>query len=147
MTQPLLARPAAPIPSLGPAPALRLRRVLVADDDGDSLAWLADVLLGLGATVVTASSGAELVCDLARHGPFDLVVTDIGMPWAEGTAVVRAARASAFRAPVVFISGLARPGRAAAVASLGNARLLIKPVGAGALRAAIQELLVACPPS
>jgi two-component system, cell cycle sensor histidine kinase and response regulator CckA len=147
MTQPMLAQSAPLEQSPGPTPALRFRRALVADDDGESVAWLADVLLGLGATVVTASSGAELVCELARHGPFDLVVTDIGMPWAEGTAVVRAARASAFRAPVIFISGLTRPGLAAAVASLGNARLLIKPVGAVALRAAIQELLTPSPSS
>lgn len=120
---------------------LSRRRVLIADDDADSVAWLCDVLYGTDAQLVTAGSGAELVSALAKHGPFDLLITDIGMPWAEGTAVVRAARASALRMPVLFISGLERPGIAAAVVGLGNARLLRKPVGVATLRAAIADLL------
>jgi CheY-like chemotaxis protein len=126
---------------------LAQRRVLIADDDSDSVAWLCDVLYGTGAELVTASNGAELVSALAKHGPFDLLITDIAMPWAEGTTVVRAARASALRMPVLFISGLDRPGITAMVASLDNARLLRKPVGTSALRAAIADLLDLPPPS
>jgi CheY-like chemotaxis protein len=91
--------------------------------------------------VHSATSGAELVVLLADHGPFDLIVTDIDMPWMEGLGVVRSARAAQIETPVLFVSGVDRPDLSAAVAALGKAQILRKPVALSALRRAVGELL------
>jgi two-component system OmpR family response regulator len=118
-------------------------RVAIADDDPDALDLLGEALRPLAVQVDRAASGAELVVLLAEHGPFDLVVTDIGMPWMEGLAVIRSARASEIETPVLFVSGIARPDLEASVARLGSARILRKPVAVSALRSAVSEMLVA----
>jgi CheY-like chemotaxis protein len=117
-------------------------RVAIADDDPDALDLLGEALRPLPVQVDKASSGAELVVLLAEHGPFDLVVTDIGMPWMEGVAVIRSARASEIETPVLFVSGIDRPDLEASVARLGNARILRKPIAILALRNAVSEMLV-----
>jgi FixJ family two-component response regulator len=63
------------------------------------------------------------------------------MPWAEGLAVIRSARASQVQVPVLFVSGLACPDLAVRVAGLGNARLLRKPLSAEVLRRTVAEML------
>ena len=59
-------------------------RVLVADDDAELLEVVADTLIRLGADVIRASTGAELIERLAEYGPFDLIITDVAMPWMTG---------------------------------------------------------------
>jgi CheY-like chemotaxis protein len=116
-------------------------RVVVADDDPDALELLGDVLRPLDIHLEMATSGSELVVLLADHGPFDLIVTDIDMPWMEGLGVIRSARTSAIDTPVLFVSGIARPDLEASIACLGNARLLRKPIAVAALRAAVSDML------
>jgi CheY-like chemotaxis protein len=117
-------------------------QVVIADDDPDTLEFLAEVLRGLAVGVHRAASGAELVVLLSDHGPFDLIVTDIDMPWMEGLAVVRSARAAEIETPVLFVSGIERADLAASVAGLGNARLLRKPFAVSAVRETVAEMLV-----
>lgn len=132
----------APRPGNPPANDNRgIPRVVIADDDPDALDLLDEALHPLGIQVQRAASGAELVLLLAGHGPFDLVVTDIDMPWTEGLGVIRSARAAEVETPVLFVSGLARPDLDASVAQLGNARIVRKPVDIAALRQAVRELL------
>ncbi len=121
-------------------------QVLVADDDPDALELLADVLRPLAVQVHRAASGAELVVLLADHGPFDLIVADIDMPWMEGLSVMRSARAAKIDTPVLFVSGVERPGLEVSVASLGHAWMLRKPVAVAALRSAVRDLLEAREP-
>jgi len=58
------------------------RRILLVEDHEDTLAAMA-FLLGLHFDVVTASSGKEARAR-AAEGPFDLVVSDIGLPDEKG---------------------------------------------------------------
>jgi CheY-like chemotaxis protein len=120
---------------------LIVAKVAIADDDPEALELLCRILRSPTIEICKAQSGAELVVLLAEQGPFDLIVTDIDMPWMEGLAVVRSARAAEIRAPVLFVSGVARPGLSAAVERLGNSRLLRKPIAVSALREAIGEML------
>jgi two-component system cell cycle response regulator CpdR len=126
-----------PVDSRGGVPL----RIALADDDPESLELLQAILRRPDTQILTATSGAELVLLLADRGPFHLLITDIDMPWAEGIDIVRAARASRVDIPVLFVSGLARPGLASIVANLGHAKLVEKPVGAEVLRRAVAELL------
>jgi CheY-like chemotaxis protein len=102
---------------------------------------LSDVLRGPSTAIYKATSGAELVALLAEHGPFDLIVTDIDMPWMDGIAAIKAARGSEIQSPVLVISGLSRPDLPAEIEHLGNAKFLRKPILVSALREAVDELL------
>jgi len=77
-------------------------RVLVADDDPLLLATVADALTHLGGNVTSAASGAELIEQMANEGPFDLVVTDISMPWMNGLQAMQAARTAGLGTSVIF---------------------------------------------
>jgi DNA-binding response OmpR family regulator len=119
----------------------RLVRIAIADDDPDCLQLMQAILTMPSFDVVTADSGAGLVILLTRGEPLDLIVTDIDMPWAEGFDVIHSARASRVDTPVLFVTGVARPNLAEAVAELGNSRLLRKPITVSGLREAVAEML------
>jgi CheY-like chemotaxis protein len=68
---------------------LRDVRVLVVDDDPDSLELLGVALGGAGAKVTAVQSAREA---LAAPGPFDVILSDIGMPEMDGYAFVRRVR-------------------------------------------------------
>ena len=121
---------------------LQVSRIAIADDDPDSLALLRLALGGPVTEIREATNGVELAQLLLENEPFDLVVTDVLMPWIEGLAVLRSARVAEDRTPVLLITGLWRPDLQAKVDSLGNAKLLRKPFGITELRAAVHDLLV-----
>jgi CheY-like chemotaxis protein len=123
------------------ADELMVARIAIADDDPETLDLVGDILSSPTTEIYKAASGAELVVLLAKHGPFDLIVTDVDMPWLDGIAAIRSARGSEVSAPVLVISGLARPDLPAEVERLGNATLLRKPVQVSALRKAVSALL------
>jgi two-component system cell cycle response regulator CtrA len=123
---------------LTPMPVLR---IAIADDDPDSLELLRLALESPMTEIYEASNGVELVQLLVENDPFDLVVTDVLMPWMEGLQVLRSARVAEVMTPVLVISGLTRSDLQGKVKSLGNARLLHKPFGIPELRAAVSDLM------
>jgi len=107
---------------------MRPRRVLVADDDLDMLGMVAAVLAKLGLDVITASSGGDLLEQVASGGPFDLVVTDVAMPWMSGLQVMHSARAAGQQCPIIVMTGLRNQKTADQVGALGaEVRRLDKP--------------------
>src|SRR5215467_8551528 len=117
-------------------------RVLVADDDHELLDAISDGLTGLGAHVTCSRSGAELIENLADKGPFDLVVTDIAMPWMTGVQAIHAARTAGLGTSVIVMTALRDEGIPARVKALGkNVALLHKPFGLAELEAAVTKLL------
>lgn len=102
-------------------------RVLVADDDPAMLGTISHALAVLGFGVVRAESGAELVDQLADHGPFDLIVTDVSMPWMDGLNAIRSMRTAGLATPVIVITALEDDGIPTKVRALGPALLLRKP--------------------
>jgi two-component system, cell cycle response regulator CpdR len=102
--------------------------ILVADDDPLLLDSIVDALTSLGARVARAATGAELIDQLAAMGPFDLVITDVGMPWMSGLTAMRAARTAGLGTAVIVMTALEDNRIPAQVHSLGlNAVLLRKP--------------------
>jgi len=77
---------------------------------------------------------------MADHGPFDLVVTDIAMPWMSGVRAMRAARTAGLGMPLVVMTALRDEGIAAEVKSVG-ATLLRKPFALGELESVAAKLL------
>jgi putative two-component system response regulator len=116
-------------------------RIAIADDDPDSLELLRLALGGPQIEILEALNGADLVDLLAESGPFDLVVTDVHMPWMEGLQVLLSARNAEIMTPVLVITGFSRADMQAKVDRLGNAKLLRKPFGILELREAVSDLM------
>ena len=117
-------------------------RVLVADDDPLLLATVGDALAHVGAKVTSAASGAELIEQMANEGPFDLVVTDVSMPWMNGLQAMQAVRTAGLGTSVIFMTGLADARIPSQVRALGESALLLrKPFDLSQLVAAASELL------
>jgi len=117
-------------------------RVLVADDDPELLDVVAEGLRHLGADVIRANNGAELIDRLAENGPFDLVVTDIAMPWMTGLRAIHAARTAGVGTPVIVMTALRDKELSARVEALGgNAVLLKKPFDLADLESSATKLL------
>jgi signal transduction histidine kinase len=69
-------------------------RVLVVDDEPDTLDTLRAILLRAGAEVLTAADAMEALTNLQSWKP-DVLVSDIGMPGDDGYALIRKIRALA----------------------------------------------------
>jgi CheY-like chemotaxis protein len=114
------------------------RNVLVADDDAATLSVVADALQPVG-SVTCADDGNELMQALA-DGAFDLVVTDIQMPWMTGMHVAHSIRTAGLQVPVIVMTAL--PIAASEVQKLGpRSCLLRKPFRLGELMAAAWRLV------
>ncbi len=86
-------------------------RALVVDDDPDARDLLGSVLAGVAAIPATAGSAAEALALFTEH-PFDVVISDIGMPERDGYQLMRAIRAlppeRGGRTPAIAITAFAR---------------------------------------
>jgi PAS domain S-box-containing protein len=72
--------------------ALKDVRVLVVDDERDARMLVRRFLEECEATVATAGSAEEAIARL-QQGPFDVLVSDIGMPGTDGYEMIRRIRA------------------------------------------------------
>jgi CheY-like chemotaxis protein len=116
-------------------------RILIADDDPESLELLGSALGSLDREIVLARDGGELLDRIADDGPFDLIVTDLNMPWMEGSQVLASARVAGLETPVVIVTGMSQPELQEKIGRLGDVRLFRKPVDIIELRLAVTELL------
>jgi CheY-like chemotaxis protein len=91
-------------------PALAGRRVLVADDQSKIRRIIGDVLRNRGCEVTVCENGGEAIREIERvtRGEipgFDLVVSDIMMPEANGYEVFSAVKAAMQGTPVILMTG------------------------------------------
>ena len=73
-------------------PLLNNVRVLLVDDDADTLVMLEKLVAQCGAEIVTASSAAEAL-SIIENSKVDVLVSDIGMPEEDGYALIQRVRA------------------------------------------------------
>jgi DNA-binding response OmpR family regulator len=113
----------------------------VADDDAEMVAAVAVVLERLGFEVIRAFSGADLVDQLVTQGPFDLIVSDVSMPWMDGLKALRSIRATGLETPVIIMTALRDQRIPDLVRALGpRAVLLRKPFDLDEFEAAVAGL-------
>ena len=72
-------------------PLLQGTRILLVEDDADSQAMIYRLLAGSGASVAIAGNATNALERLAGE-PFDLLVSDIGMPEQDGYWLLRQIR-------------------------------------------------------
>jgi CheY-like chemotaxis protein len=128
---------AAPPPQ---APASRLR-ILIVDDDPMLLRSLGDAL-GLDGHVVVSANGGRAGIDAfhAAGQPFDVVITDLGMPYVDGRKVAEAVKAHAATTPVIMLTGWGQRLVADGEVPAHVDRVLSKPPKLRELRVALARL-------
>ena len=117
----------------------RKTRILVIEDDPDVLAMLIKHLEYLDYAVITATDGMEGLKQL-QAAEYDLVVTDIVMPYVSGVGVVTAVKEKRPDIPVIAITGYGKEPEAAAVEKKADL-VLAKPVKMSILKNYIDKLL------
>ncbi len=133
--------PAAPLPLENSR--LTGLRVLAVDDDADSLALVREILEAGGAAVTTAASATEALAAISRQPP-DVLLTDIGMPHADGFALIaevrRSPAADVRSMPAAALTAYARAQDRTRALESGFEMHLAKPVDPVELLAAVRAL-------
>jgi CheY-like chemotaxis protein len=118
-------------------------RILLAEDDGDMRAAIAESLEAAGATVQTATTGHQAFDRFARERP-QIVVSDLWMPSGDGFELMRRIRAlppeQGGRTPGIALSAAADAEHALAAK---YDKFLRKPFALAKLITAIAELVAA----
>ena len=131
-------------PALSPLPLAGLR-ILVVDDEPDSLEFVAFVLEEAGAEVISVSSAAEALLSIAQSVP-DLLVSDIGMPEMDGYMLINHIRTQLgpqFRQLVaIALTAYAGEGNERQVLAAGFDKHLAKPIDPTELVATVVRSVV-----
>jgi len=127
------------------APSLSGVSVLVVDDNADTLEILDTVLTGAGATVRSATSGADAV-DLWREQPADVLLCDLAMPHMSGFQLLERIRdldrASARMTPAIAVTAHATEESVVRSAQAGFQLHVSKPFDAARLVRAVSSARV-----
>jgi PAS domain S-box-containing protein len=118
--------------------------ILLVDDDPLVLEACRSVLEKDGHTVVTAEGGQAGIDNFRQASksakPFDLVITDLGMPYVDGRQVAAAVKAAEPQRPVILMTGWGHRLRAEDEIPQFVDRVLGKPPKLPELRMALVEL-------
>lgn len=115
--------------------------VLIVDDEPETRDLLADFCRGIGCDVATAQDGrAAMVAVERRPEQFNVVITDLNMPGADGFEVLRAVRAANPSCYVVMITGYATLDSAVRAVKAGAYDYLAKPFALGQLEVILTRI-------
>ena len=134
-----------PVPPAPPRPAVALDRlrILVVDDDRDTLEVMKQLLEQAGAEVVAAGSAAEALSVLEEQVP-DVLVSDIGMPGQDGYALIREVRRLApergGKVPAAALTAFTQSDARQQVLHAGFQLYLAKPIEPSELTDAVARL-------
>lgn len=119
-------------------------RILLVDDDATLLKSLRVTLERDGHIVVAAGGGQQGIAafhkDNENGQPFDVVITDLGMPYVDGRAVAAAVKSSKRDVPVILLTGWGRRMIEENDTPPHVNRVLSKPPKTEQLRSALAEL-------
>ncbi len=124
------------------APMGTRERILVVDDERALRLITQAVLVANGYEVVLANDGAEAVAIFkARQREIQAIVMDIGMPFMDGTAAIRAIRQMDPDARILAVSGLAEADPLGVSSDQPGLTLLPKPYSPDQLLQALNSVL------
>ena len=118
-----------------------LKKILVVEDNADTLELMTTLLQFEGYQVVTAKNGREGI-DVAKAERPHLIITDINMPLLSGTDMIKLLRElpEFTRTPIIAITAYGTDG-AEGAEQAGADRVLSKPVEYDLFRDYISRLL------
>lgn len=116
-------------------------RVLIADDEPDMRALLDELCRARG-FVATLVEDGRLAIDaiVGAAQPFDIVVTDVQMPGADGFQVLETARTVSPEARVLLITGYGTEADRERALTGGASAYLLKPVSIVTIGAVLERL-------
>ena len=115
------------------------KTILVIEDDLDIITIFTKHLKRNGYEVIIATDGMEGLKRL-EEGGYDLVITDIVMPFISGVGIVTALKEMSPHIPVIAVTGYGKEPEAAAVEKKADI-VLAKPVRMSTLMDLMDELL------
>jgi DNA-binding NtrC family response regulator len=113
-------------------------KILVVDDDQNTLTAMAESLARVGYEIITAKNGTEAF-QLLTSAPIDLVVTDLKMPTIDGMEILTAARRINPNIGVIIITGYGTVESAVEAMKSGASNYLTKPVNIEELRLVVKN--------
>jgi CheY-like chemotaxis protein len=127
--------------------ALEGARMLVVDDEEDARDLTAAILRRSGASVTVASSAADALAEIeCAARPFDLLISDLGMPGTDGFVLLQMVRERcadpARQLPAIALSAYARPEDRSRAFDAGYSAHISKPFDPDALVHTCREALV-----
>jgi CheY-like chemotaxis protein len=113
--------------------------LLLAEDDDEMRAMLADVLRADGYLVTEVSDGEEMVSKMlalvdAESHPLDVIVSDIRMPGHSGLEVLTLVRSLGLQTPVILVTAFGDLKTHRQAESIGVSAVLDKPFDLDDLR-------------
>jgi len=118
-----------------------MRTVLIADASADNRLPLQQALSQAGFAVVETGNGVEAI-EALRRDAFDVVVTDLWMPGADGIEVIQSIRTVSPRSAIFVVTGggtgLSIASAAALAQVWGARKIYVKPFEMGEL---VHEIL------
>ncbi len=120
------------------------KRILVVEDDERWARMVRLLLEGEGYAVETAGT-VQAAAMLALANPFDLIVSDLGLPDADGEELF--AFIAAQRTPAIALTGYGSPEDRRHSEELGFAAHLVKPVDPEHLFSTIEQVLASNVPA
>ena len=119
-----------------------MSRILLAEDDDSLRAFLTRALERAGYEVRACADGDQALAAL-HDGPYDLLLTDIVMPGADGIEVARQAAAVQPELRIMFITGFAAVALAARESAPKGAKVLSKPIHLREIVAEVDRMMAA----
>lgn len=115
-------------------------RILVADDEPDTLDICTKVLKKEGREIITCGDGLEAL-DMMRRNSFDLLLLDIRMPEKDGMEVLKELREMDVDVDVIIITAYASIDTAVQAIKSGARDYLSKPFTSQELRSVVESVL------
>jgi CheY-like chemotaxis protein len=115
------------------------KTILIIEDDLDVLSAFVKHFIRLGYEVIIATDGMEGLKKI-NAGGYDLVITDIVMPFVSGVGVVTTLKEKRPEIPVIAITGYGKEPEAAAMEKKADI-VLSKPVRISDLKGYVADFL------
>ena len=137
-------QPETPSPALGPEHGVRGLRILLVEDHGVTAKMMRIVLMADGHAVETAGD-VHTALELAGGQPFDLVISDLGLPDGSGHDLMRQLRQRGLRFPGIALSGYGQEDDIQRSHEAGFAIHLTKPASREAVVEAVAAVMAGAP--
>lgn len=122
------------------ASATKLAMILVVDDEENAREGLSRILSKEGYTVETAADGKEAI-EVIKRLSFDLVITDMRMPYMDGFEVLREIKKLDQDVGVIMITAYGEVESYLEAMNLGAFEYINKPVRVNELKRVITKVL------
>jgi DNA-binding response OmpR family regulator len=115
-------------------------KILIAEDEQMLKKAVEFKLKKDGHEVFTAADGREAL-SLIKENAFDMIITDIMMPFASGLEIISHVRAQGFKMPIIVVSSIGLENTVLEAFKLGADDFITKPFSPNELSMRVNRLL------